>query len=198
MVAWQHYAVAVLVKRQRLFLKAEKFCHAAGNQAVYLLPVLLLKKAEQLQMHVKALCPQPAHGAKQLLYPFFAHQTADEQESRRIVSGVRRVDIAVQVYTRTMQNDFFFGRQDVSAAKFYRIGLIFKEYVLYTQKRKLVKKCGSAAEPRALKSAAESLYGGVKRNAVARAEKTHVYIRLNGVCKHKIRLFQTKNTFVRL
>lgn len=122
-------------------------------------------------MHVKALCPQPAHGAKQLLYPLFAHQTADEKESRRIVSGVRRVDIAVQVYTRTVQNDLFFGWQDVSAAKFYRIGLIFKEYVLYTQKRKLVKECGSAAEPRALKSAAESLHGGVKRNAVARAEK---------------------------
>ena len=138
-VAWQHYAVAVLVKRQRFFLKAVKFCHAVGNKAVYLLPVLLLKKAEQLQMHVKALCPQPAHGAKQLLYPLFAHQTADEQESRRIVSGVRRVDIAVQVYTRTMQNDLFFGWQDVSAAKFYRIGLIFKEYVLYTQKRKLVR-----------------------------------------------------------
>ena len=149
-------------------------------------------------MHVKALCPQPAHGAKQLLYPLFAHQTADKQESRGIMRGVRRVDIVVQVYACAVQNDSFFGRQDVSAAKFYRIGLIFKEHVLYTQKRKLVKECGSATEPRALKSAAEPLYGGVKRDAVARAEKPHVYIRLNGVCKHKIRLFQTKNTFVRL
>ena len=104
---------------------------------------------------MKTLCPQPAHGAKQLLYPLFVHQTADEQESRRIVSGVRRVDIAVQVYTHTVQNDLFFGWAGCVYGKIYRIGLIFKEYVLYTQKRKLVRNV-AAAEPQALKSAAES------------------------------------------
>ena len=41
----RHYAAIRLVKQQPwFFLEARKFCHAAGNQAVYLLPVLLSKK----------------------------------------------------------------------------------------------------------------------------------------------------------
>ena len=52
-------------------------------------------KAEQLQMHVKSSVHSLRTAQNSSSTP--AHQTADEQESRRIVSGVRRVDIAVQV-----------------------------------------------------------------------------------------------------